>query len=127
MAQSGSGFVGEIFAKLKARRSLGRHPFRLKIADGKVSQEGMCIFATQFFLQVREFPRAVSALHSRCYDSGERLKLAESLYEEDTGMISGSAPHLELFIRLGLGLRARSRGHGPRQAAGLDRGTNRLV
>jgi pyrroloquinoline-quinone synthase len=104
MAQSGSGFVSEIFEKVKARRSFGRHPLWLKIADGKVSQEGMCIFATQFFLQVREFPRAVSALHSRCYDAGERVKLAESLYEEETGKISGSAPHPELFIRLGLGL-----------------------
>jgi len=104
MAHPSEAFVSEIFAKVKARRSFGRHPFWLKIADGKVSQEGMCVFATQFFLQVREFPRAVSALHSRCYDAGERVKLAESLYEEETGLISGSAPHPELFIRLGLGL-----------------------
>ncbi|HUA32172.1 MAG TPA: iron-containing redox enzyme family protein [Candidatus Binataceae bacterium] len=104
MAHPSEAFVSEIFAKVKARRSFGRHPFWMKIADGKVSQEGMCVFATQFFLQVREFPRAVSALHSRCYDAGERVKLAESLYEEETGLISGSAPHPELFIRLGLGL-----------------------
>ncbi len=104
MAHPSEAFVSEIFAKVKARRSFGRHPFWLKIADGKVAQEGMCVFATQFFLQVREFPRAVSALHSRCYDAGERVKLAESLYEEETGLISGSAPHPELFIRLGLGL-----------------------
>jgi len=104
MAQSDSGFVSEIFEKVKAQRSFGRHPFWLQIADGKVSQEGMCIFATQFYLQVREFPRAVSALHSRCNDADERVKLAESLYEEETGKISGSAPHPELFIRLGLGL-----------------------
>ena len=37
-------------------------------------------------------------------DPEERLKLAESLYEEETGRISGSAPHPELFIRLGKGL-----------------------
>ena len=64
----------------------------------------MCNFAVQFFLQVREFPRALSALHSRCFNAEERLKLAESLYEEETGKISSSAPHPELFIRLGLGL-----------------------
>ena len=46
----------------------------------------------------------MSALHSRCYDAAERLKLAESLYEEETGKISGSAPHPELFIRLETGL-----------------------
>ncbi len=60
-------------------------------------------FAAQFFLQVREFPRAFSALHSRCH-AEERVKLAESLYEEETGKISGSAPHPELFIRLGVAL-----------------------
>jgi pyrroloquinoline-quinone synthase len=101
--QSGS-FVHELFSMVHERRSFGRHPIWLKIADGQVSRTGMRTFATQFFLQVREFPRAVSALHSRCYDPGERLKLAESLYEEETGKISGSAPHPELFIRIGTGL-----------------------
>src|SRR5260370_7847135 len=100
----GDGFVREIFAMVKERRAFGRHPFWLQIRDGKVSQSGLCIFATQFFLQVREFPRALSALHSRCFNADERVKLAESLYEEETGKISGSAPHPELFIRLGLGV-----------------------
>jgi len=98
------GFVREIFAMVKERRSFGRHPIWHRIADGKVSQAGLCAFAVQFFLQVREFPRALSALHSRCFNADERVKLAESLYEEETGRISGSAPHPELFIRLGLGL-----------------------
>jgi len=39
----------------------------------------------QFFLQVREFPRSVSALHSSCPEILERIELAESLYEEETG------------------------------------------
>jgi pyrroloquinoline-quinone synthase len=102
--ESSKTFVADIFKHVHENRSFGRHPFWLKIAAGDVSQRGMCIFATQFFLQVREFPRAISALHSRCFDMGERAKLAESLYEEETGLISGSAPHPELFIRLGLGL-----------------------
>jgi pyrroloquinoline-quinone synthase len=104
MAAINDGFVRELFAMVKERRSFGRHPFWLQIADGKVGQSAMCTFATQFFLQVREFPRALSALHSRCFNADERVKLAESLYEEETGKISGSAPHPELFIRIGLGL-----------------------
>ena len=59
----------------------------------------------QFFLQVREFPRAVSALHSNCPFPDERIGLAESLYEEETGRISGcNLPHPELFVRFGEGL-----------------------
>ena len=104
MPAPSENFVRELFAMVHERRSFGRHPLWLKIADGKVSRAGMRIFAAQFFLQVREFPRALSALHSRCYNAAERVKLAESLYEEETGLISGSAPHPELFIRVGLGL-----------------------
>jgi pyrroloquinoline-quinone synthase len=54
---------------------------------------------------VREFPRAVSALHSSCPDLGERAELAESLYEEETGRVSGcGVSHPELFIRFGEGV-----------------------
>jgi len=54
-----------------------------------------------------EFPRAVSALHSRCSDLEERRKLAESVYEEETGKLSGSKAHPELFLDFaaGVGLR----------------------
>jgi pyrroloquinoline-quinone synthase len=107
MAQANEAFVSELFAIVRARRSFGRHPLWLRIAEGRLPRDRMQIFAAQFFLQVREFPRALSALHSRCYSAVERLKLAESLYEEETGRISGSAPHPELFIRLGLGLKMR--------------------
>jgi pyrroloquinoline-quinone synthase len=104
MPAPSENFVRELFSVVHERRSFGRHPLWLKIADGKVSRSGMRIFAAQFFLQVREFPRALSALHSRCYNAAERVKLAESLYEEETGLISGSAPHPELFVRVGVGL-----------------------
>jgi pyrroloquinoline-quinone synthase len=100
-------FVRELFAIVNQRRSFGRHPLWQKIAEGRLPRDKMPIFVAQFFLQVREFPRALSALHSRCSNPEERLKLAESLYEEETGRISASAPHPELFIRLGLGLHMR--------------------
>jgi pyrroloquinoline-quinone synthase len=102
MASANESFVRELFRLVHERRSFGRHPLWLKIAAGEVSRAGLRRFAQQFFLQVREFPRAVSALHSRCDDPAERVKLAESLYEEETGRISGSAPHPELFMRIGL-------------------------
>src|SRR5579885_1949894 len=105
MAAPSEGFVRDLFAMVKQRRSFGGHPLWHKISAGKVSRDGMKVFAAQFFLQVREFPRAVSALHSQCHDPEERLKLAESLYEEETGKISGSDAHPELFIGLGLGMK----------------------
>jgi pyrroloquinoline-quinone synthase len=104
MPTNDGDFVRELFQTVHERRSFGRHPLWLRIQGGALSKSQMKIFAAQFFLQVREFPRALSALHSRCYNLAERAKLAESLYEEETGRISGSAPHPELFIRFGTGL-----------------------
>src|SRR5258706_2065324 len=93
-------FVDDLKATIEARRTFGRHPLWLRIAEGRLPREGLRPFAVQFFLQVREFPRAVSALHAGCPFADERVKLAESLYEEETGRISGcNISHPELFIR----------------------------
>ena len=95
-------FVGDLRAMIDAGRSFGRHPLWLCIAEGRLPRAALRPFAVQFFLQVREFPRAVSALHSSCPDIGERIELAESLYEEETGRISGcNVSHPELFLRFG--------------------------
>jgi pyrroloquinoline-quinone synthase len=95
-------FIRDLVARIKARRTFGSHPLWLEIAGGKLSREQLKVFAVQFFLQVREFPRAVSAMHANCPFPEERMELAESIYEEETGRISGcNQPHPELFIRFG--------------------------
>jgi pyrroloquinoline-quinone synthase len=102
---AGDGFCEELRAMIDAGRAFGRHPLWLRIADGELPRSALGPFAVQFFLQVREFPRAVSALHSSCPDTRERIELAESLYEEETGRISGcGVSHPELFIRFGEGV-----------------------
>ncbi|HME70432.1 MAG TPA: hypothetical protein VKM54_11275, partial [Myxococcota bacterium] len=52
-------FIQDLVARIEARRTFGNHPLWLAIADGKLSGEQLKLFAIQFFLQVREFPRAV--------------------------------------------------------------------
>jgi pyrroloquinoline-quinone synthase len=95
-------FIRDLVARVQARRTFGAHPLWLSIADGKLGGEQLKLFAIQFFLQVREFPRAVSAMHANCPFPEERMKLAESVYEEETGRLSGcNLPHPELFIRFG--------------------------
>ena len=101
-------FIQDLVTRIEARRTFGRHPLWLEIADGKLARGQLKLFAVQFFLQVREFPRAVSAMHANCPFPEERRELAESVYEEETGRLSGSdQPHPELFIRFGeaLGLK----------------------
>src|SRR2546422_9799325 len=98
----GAAFVEDRRAMVDAGRAFGRHPLWLRIAEGRLPRPALRPFAVQFFLQVREFPRAVSALHSSCPDARERVELAESLYEEETGRISGcNVSHPELFVRFG--------------------------
>ena len=95
-------FIRDLVARIQARRTFGGHPLWLEIADGKLSRDQLKVFAVQFFLQVREFPRAVSAMHANCPFPDVRMELAESIYEEDTGRLSGcNLPHPEIFIRFG--------------------------
>jgi len=95
-------FVDDLVARIAARRTFGGHPLWLAIADGALERTQLQRFAVQFFLQVREFPRAVSAMHANCPFPEVRMELAESVYEEETGRISGcNLPHPELFIRFG--------------------------
>ena len=102
MPKTTEAFVQELMETIQSRRSFGGHPLWKEIAAGKVGPEGLKTFAQQFFLQVREFPRAVSAMHANCPYADARVELAESLYEEETGKISGCGlPHPELFIKFG--------------------------
>jgi pyrroloquinoline-quinone synthase len=102
---AGTVFVDSLREMIDVGRTFGRHPLWLGINEGRLPRAALGPFAVQFFLQVREFPRAVSALHSSCPDGHERVELAESLYEEETGRISGcNVSHPELFIRFGEGV-----------------------
>src|SRR3970040_3190548 len=91
-------FGESLMAEVRAGRSFGGPPLWFKIQEGRLGRRGLQGFAKQFFLQVVEFPRAVSALHSRCPDLEERRKLAESVYDEETGERSGYKAPPEVFL-----------------------------
>jgi pyrroloquinoline-quinone synthase len=107
MPLSRAAFVNSLTELVRLRRSFGGHRLWQKIEEGGLSRAGLQGFATQFFLQVVEFPKAVSALHANCPWLDARRELAESLYEEETGKISQTKPHPELFLDFtrALGLR----------------------
>ncbi len=66
MPQDARRFMGELQRAIEGKRTFGRHPLWLKLAAGKMARADEQTWAAQFFLQVREFPRAVSGLHSNC-------------------------------------------------------------
>jgi pyrroloquinoline-quinone synthase len=105
MTDANQSLIEDLKARIEARRTFGSHPLWKRIAAGELTIEQLRRFAVQFFLQVREFPRAVSAMHSRCPFDDMRRELAESVYEEESGRISGcDLPHPELFIKFGTAL-----------------------
>jgi pyrroloquinoline quinone (PQQ) biosynthesis protein C len=64
-------------------------------------------FRHEYLVYVRDFPVMVAAALAQVPPLGDvRGALAENIYEEQTGAISQTAPHPELFLRMmeGLGL-----------------------
>ncbi|MGH9867466.1 MAG: iron-containing redox enzyme family protein [Candidatus Polarisedimenticolia bacterium] len=61
-------------------------------------------FQQEYDVYVRDFPVFLSRVHSRCPVQDVRRDLAENLYEEETGGLSGTGPHPELFLYMMQGL-----------------------
>jgi pyrroloquinoline-quinone synthase len=61
-------------------------------------------YVQEWGVYVRDFPVMLSRVHGRCPDLDVRRELAENLYEEETGRISGGGPHGALFLHMMEGL-----------------------
>jgi len=57
-------------------------------------------YRQEWAVYVRDFPVFLSRVHARCPVMEVRRGLAENLYEEETGGLSGQGPHPELFLEL---------------------------
>jgi len=66
-------------------------------------------FQQEFAVYIKDFPVLLSRIHSRCPVAEVRRDLAENLYEEETGGLSGTGPHPDLFLYMmeGLGFEKR--------------------
>ena len=64
-----------------------------------VSREQLRIhFEQEWLVFVRDFPRLLGRVHGNCPVPEVRQALAANLYEEETGGLSGTRPHPELFL-----------------------------
>ena len=72
---------------------------------GRVAKERMHIhFEQEYATYVRDFPVLIGRAYVQCPIPEVRRELAENLYEEETGGLSGGTPHPELFLRFPAGL-----------------------
>lgn len=96
------------------RRALPRraaeHPFVLAMTEGRATEEQVRVQCIQQYFHTIAFPAGLARLVSRCGVPEVRREITEGLYEEETGKLTGTAPHLELFYRY-----ARSWGYTPEQ------------
>ncbi|MCA9600530.1 MAG: iron-containing redox enzyme family protein [Myxococcales bacterium] len=61
-------------------------------------------FEQEYDVYVRDFPVLLGRAYVQCPIAEVRRELAENLYEEETGGLSGGVPHPELFLRYPSGL-----------------------
>jgi len=91
-----SSFEEEVKAIRLARR-LDQHPFMRKLLAGELTEEQLKVGAIQFYFHTIGFTNALAHVISRCKVPQMRMGIAEGLYEEETGAITRTKPHLELY------------------------------
>ncbi|MEM9188174.1 MAG: iron-containing redox enzyme family protein [Myxococcota bacterium] len=73
--------------------------------DGTVPKDRLHMhFEQEYEVYVRDFPVLLGRAYVQCPVAAVRRELAENLYEEETGGLSGGTPHPELFLRYPEGL-----------------------
>ena len=76
------------------------HSFYTRWSCGQLSREELQGYSKEYYAFEKEFPRFISALHSKTEDQKMRQALLENLIHEE----QGSENHLELWTRFGEGL-----------------------
>ncbi|HZN04999.1 MAG TPA: iron-containing redox enzyme family protein [Candidatus Polarisedimenticolia bacterium] len=79
-------------------------------SEGRATRPQLLLhYQQEHAVYVRDFPILLSRVHARCPHAEVRQDLAENLYEEETGGLSKSKPHPELFLEMmqGLGFTGR--------------------
>jgi pyrroloquinoline-quinone synthase len=76
------------------------HSFYQYWNDGELSLDTLKQYAKQYYHHVESFPRALSAIHSRCESKEARKIILENLLEEE----SASSNHPELWLDFAEGL-----------------------
>jgi pyrroloquinoline-quinone synthase len=82
------------------RRHLLTHPFYTKWVAGTLPREALQDYARQYYAFESNFPRFLSALHSRSDRPEVRAALLENLWDEE----HGDANHQELWLRFAEGV-----------------------
>ena len=79
--------------------SMVRHPFVRAVADGRATVEQLREFGTGMYRLVLDAQRWSAAGYAQIDDQAVRARLLSSMYEEETGNLTGTASHADLVAR----------------------------
>jgi pyrroloquinoline-quinone synthase len=101
MALTTEQFSNELKSTVAARRVFWDHPFIQKFRRAELSKDQIRHWIEQQFYLTGRVHDLIGPLYVHCEDAKVRTEILNNLIEEETDKMSGSAPHPELYIRLG--------------------------
>ena len=105
MPLSSEALIEQLKEDLEAKKAFHQHPWIEKFARGELSREQVKIWTEQLnYVTGIGIHELMGGIYAKCTDPESRKQIADSLYEEETGKMSGTEPHPELYIRLGIAL-----------------------
>jgi pyrroloquinoline quinone (PQQ) biosynthesis protein C len=76
--------------------SMMNHPFVRAVADGTATRDQLIEFGVGMYRLVLDAQRWTAAGYSQVDDQSVRARMLNSMYEEETGLLSGTASHADL-------------------------------
>jgi pyrroloquinoline-quinone synthase len=101
MTTSSEQFAKELESIVSQRRAFWDHPWIQKFRRAELSTEQVRHWIEQQFYLTGRVHDLIGPLYTKCEDERVRRDLVHNLLEEETGEVSHSAPHPELYLRLG--------------------------
>ena len=83
-------------------KSLLLHPYYQAWQAGELTIEDLQIYAEQYYFFEANFPRYLSAIHSKCEDREVRQSILDNLWDEEHGDYNHRAMWLDFCAGLGL-------------------------
>ncbi|MEW6298110.1 MAG: iron-containing redox enzyme family protein [Thermodesulfobacteriota bacterium] len=104
MALTSQQFAAELRSMVAKRRAFWEHPWIQKFRRAELSKEQVRHWIEQQFYLTGRVHDLIGPLYVNCEDAEARVHILDNLIEEETGRMSKSAPHPELYLRLGCAL-----------------------
>lgn len=85
---------------VERRKAYQNHPWIQRYVQGELSRPQIRLWVEQHYCTVGDVHDIFGPIYAGCPDPEVRVRMLENILEEETGRLTGSAPHRELMCRL---------------------------